>query len=190
MEEFIVMRFWKIFLLHTDRDWGRYVKEKSIFVGQFGPEGFQNLDKYSCKEDMAEFIPEGAATQLWQFSNDIKKGDLVVAYGPRRVLGVGRVIGSYRFDPILDPVDQCYHKSHIRGVRWVELKPHVDASTDKVLFCDPPIGLETLNAQIKILEISREEWGNVLKQYPTLKKAYQKLAKPVKSSKPAKPSKK
>ncbi len=54
------------------------------------------------------------ARQLNDFINVISEGDLVVASEGQKVLGIGRVIGPYRYKPTLD-------FPHCRPVEWLSL---------------------------------------------------------------------
>jgi hypothetical protein len=169
------MQFWKVILLDPGRDWNRFVKEKAVFIGQFGPESLNEADKYTCKEDLEQFLPEGAASQLWEFTSEIAVGDLVIAATTKSILGVGKVTGTYTYEPIYDPKDECYHKSHIRRVSWVELTPNLAPAKGDPVFKPLPKGFESLNNQIQVVEMSEEDWDTVTDKYPKIKEASKKL---------------
>ncbi|WXG44407.1 MAG: hypothetical protein WED04_10295 [Promethearchaeati archaeon SRVP18_Atabeyarchaeia-1] len=169
------MQVWKIVLLNPTNDWGRFVKEKAVFVGKFGPEDLNELDKFSCKEDIEEFLSEGAAAELWKFSHDVMIGDAVIAATDKEILGVGKITSGYSYDSIFDPTDKCYNKAHTRRTEWAELKPHLARETGDPLFKPLPKEFESLNNQIKIAELSLREWEAIGKRYPKVKEASQKL---------------
>jgi 5-methylcytosine-specific restriction protein B len=57
--------------------------------------------------------PYNIQLACWEFAHEMKEGDLVLARaGVRRVLGVGRVTGGYRFD------SGAKEYPHRRSVRW------------------------------------------------------------------------
>jgi hypothetical protein len=169
------MQFWKILLLNPTKDWERFVKEEAVFIGQFGPEDLAEVDKYTCKEDLEKFLGEGAASELWEFSNEIKIGDVVIAATAKNVLGVGKVTGKYTYEPIYDPKDECYHKSHIRRMKWVEITPSLTPTPGDMLFKPLPKGFDSLNDQVQIVELSEEEWEAITNKYPKIKEAHKKL---------------
>ena len=71
------------------------------------------LDRFADREEFREHLDEhfperGAkrgAWQIWGFANEIQVGDLVVMpqkrpeLGRRRLIAIGRVVGSYEYDP-------------------------------------------------------------------------------------------
>jgi hypothetical protein len=170
------MQIWKIILVNPAMDWSRFVKEKAMFIGQFGPEDVSEMDKFSCKEDLQELLSEGAASQLWEFSNEIKVGDVVIAASAKNILGVGKVSSDYDYEPIFDTKDKCYHKSHIRRVDWVEMKPSLSPASTDPLFKPLPKGFESLNEQVQIVELTEDDWVTILSKYPKIKEASSKLA--------------
>jgi len=171
----VVMQFWKIVLLDPSKDWNRFVKEKAVFIGQFGPESLGEADKYTCKEDLEQFLPEGAASELWEFTSEIAVGDLVIAASAKGILGVGKITGEYTYEPIYDPKDECYHKSHIRRVSWVEITPNLTPARGDPLFKPLPKGFESLNNQIQIAQIPEDDWDSIADKYPQIKAASKKL---------------
>ena len=55
-----------------------------------------------------------SAGQLHRFRTEMKSGDAVLTYDPRRrVYLVGEIAGEYRWDPSIDPTDP-----NVRPVRW------------------------------------------------------------------------
>ena len=59
------------------------------------------------------------ASVLWRFVHEIEEGDAVLTYDPgARVYAVGRVIGSYRFDPAGPEAEEGNPYTHLRDVRW------------------------------------------------------------------------
>ena len=55
-----------------------------------------------------------SAGQLHRFRTEMKPGDAVLTYDPRRrVYLVGEIAGDYRWDPSIDPTDP-----NSRPVRW------------------------------------------------------------------------
>jgi hypothetical protein len=169
------MQAWKIVLLNPTKDWDRYVKEKAVFVGKFGPEELEEVGKFTCKEDLEEYLSEGAAAELWKFSNDIKSGDLVVATSDKEILGVGKITGDYEYESIYDAKEECYKKAHVRRTEWAEIKPHLARATGDPLFKPLPKEFEALNEQVKVVKLSPKEWEAIGKKYPKIKEASQKL---------------
>ena len=81
-----------------------------------------NVEKYASKEDIrknlrtlysSKYSQKNSALALWQFSREIKPGDVVFAKRGRSVIiGRGIVEGDYQFDENGDPYP------NIRRVRW------------------------------------------------------------------------
>lgn len=81
-----------------------------------------NVEKYASKEDIRKnlrtlysrkYSQKNSALALWQFSREIKPGDVVFAKRGRSVIiGRGIVEGDYQFDENGDPYP------NIRRVRW------------------------------------------------------------------------
>jgi 5-methylcytosine-specific restriction protein B len=75
--------------------------------------------KEAIRQELLEETTNGStrkndALACWQFYQDIRPGDYVVAKrGRTRVLGVGRVVGEYEFQP-----DRSNFQ-HIRRVKWL-----------------------------------------------------------------------
>ena len=84
--------------------------------------GMPDLREFQSQEDirkkLIELFPGGSsktndAKACWQFANDMKPGDIILAkQGVRTLLGIGRVTGDYVFDP------SRVSYRHTRTVEW------------------------------------------------------------------------
>ena len=72
--------------------------------------------KEAVREGLAqatgEANPVNSALALWQFSHEVKVGDVVIAKKGRGVAGWGMVSGDYEFDP------DCTGTPHTRKMEW------------------------------------------------------------------------
>lgn len=81
-----------------------------------------DLREYSTKEDMRlalqqirgnETSQKNSAHAVWQFTHDIKPGDIVfVKRGRTEILGRGVVVGGYAYDA------DAGHYPNLREVKW------------------------------------------------------------------------
>jgi 5-methylcytosine-specific restriction protein B len=75
----------------------------------------QGLEKtYGMKPNVAS----RKAGEVRNFVGGISEGDFVLAADGKRIMGVGRVTGPYRFDPTSQP-----EAPHRRAVEWLTLEP-------------------------------------------------------------------
>ena len=75
----------------------------------------QGLEKtYGMKPNVAS----RKAGEIRNFFGGISEGDFVLAADGKRIMGVGRVTGPYRFDPTSQP-----EAPHRRAVEWLTLDP-------------------------------------------------------------------
>ena len=78
----------------------------------------QSVAEFGSRESLREDVMVGgrgrnAADQLWNFSHEIRNGDMIIL--PRklpRVIAVGRVSGDYDFRPDMEA-------QHVRPVDWI-----------------------------------------------------------------------
>lgn len=78
----------------------------------------QSVAEFDSRESLREDVMVGgegrnAADQLWNFSHEIRNGDMIVLPRKRpKVIAVGRVLGDYEFRPDMEA-------QHVRPVRWI-----------------------------------------------------------------------
>ena len=139
-----------------------------------------NLDRY---EELAElsvaFKRKGwhfglwntGDTQLWDFKN-IKKDDIIVAYGKGLILSIGKSSGKYFFDE-KNAIDKDWDiwYSHRHWVKWLP-KTRKDVSQDDVLYGNPPAYLGTLNKNLTFYEITEEYTINYINKIISCSRAY------------------
>ena len=81
---------------------------------------------FDSRESLGHFTPDRhAASQIWNFTHEIRVGDMVVLPRKRtRVIRVGRVSGDYVYREGLEP-------PHVRAVEWENLEiPRSDFDQD------------------------------------------------------------
>lgn len=112
-------RYWLYAPGEGSRFWDEFY-EKGIMG--LGWDDMGDLKQYSSKDAMkarmkqiygAEYTYMNAAHATWQFTNDIKSGDVVYAKRGRLwLIGRGIVTSDYRYDP------SRKEYTHVRSVRW------------------------------------------------------------------------
>jgi 5-methylcytosine-specific restriction protein B len=141
----------RTWLIGTGREgelWERFRSDGEIRIGfttdgeQVGNLGTMTKDEIYARVRALTGDSKPYHTQLacWEFAHEMREGDLVIARaGVRRVLGVGRIIGPYRFDA------QAPEYPHSRSVRWFWTKErrlpervflHTKTLTDHTRFGD------------------------------------------------------
>lgn len=110
-----------------------FLKGKCIAIGwqKMGDLSLIKPDRDSFKAKVAEVYPErkpGAisnnAGQLFRFTHEMKIGDIIVYPSKKdRQLHLGRVEGSYRYDPAAEP-----SYPHHRPVKWLRTVPRTKFS--------------------------------------------------------------
>jgi hypothetical protein len=117
-------RIWAIAAGRGGVLWQKWRQEEVVSIGwpKLG-----DLRQYPTQDVITkrlEQIQEGAtrpynsSLACYQFANEIKSGDIVIAkFGRKRILGMGIVISEYQF------VDELGHHQHRRSVEWLRTEP-------------------------------------------------------------------
>lgn len=102
--------------------WDKFYNEGVMAIGW---DEIGNLNDYPQKKDIKYKLQEiyndksshkNDVHALWQFANEIQKGDVIFAKkGWNEIIGVGIVNSDYTFD---DTYDNHFH--HIRKVNWIK----------------------------------------------------------------------
>ena len=112
-------RFWAIGAGEGARLWPEFEKENIVAIGW---DSLGDLTEYKSKDEIREAIsaetgndnPTHDTHCCWQFTNELKPGDRVIAKeGRSKILGLGIVAGAYEHDPSRNE----YHHTH--EVEWV-----------------------------------------------------------------------
>ncbi len=100
--------------------WDDWKANGEMSIGWDDLGDLRNYDsKEAIRQELLEETTNGStrkndALACWQFCQDIRPGDYVVAKrGRTRILGVGRVVGEYEYQPDRDD----FH--HVRRVKWL-----------------------------------------------------------------------
>lgn len=155
------IRYWQIAPGENARFWKDCLEGGFICVGWDKIK--RDLSKVKTKEELGEIHkkthPEQSdrqqkiyINQLWDFLS-LKKGDLIVANrGQKETIGVGKVVGGYRYDKKRDEY------RHLTGVEWFDTKARAVPST----FPKGKLGKT-------ILELTKEEFEMLTKGGPPMK---------------------
>jgi len=118
-------RYWKISPGGRAKYWNEFKELGCIAIG-WSETG--NLRRFNSQEEIKDFITrdgwEGnlsyTSEQLWWLSHEMQEGDKVFAYGGKKILGLGEILGGYDFRQ-----DDVMHFAHRRPVKWnyLESKP-------------------------------------------------------------------
>jgi hypothetical protein len=118
-------RYWKISPGERAEYWNEFKKLNCIAIGW---SRIGDLRRFNSQEEIKDFMVrdewEGrlsyTSEQLWWISHEIQAGDKVFAYGGKKILGVGEILGGYDFRQ-----DDVMHFAHRRPVQWnyLENKP-------------------------------------------------------------------
>jgi len=114
-------RFWAISVGEGGRLWNKCQEEHVVAIGW---DMLGDLRRYADRDAIAralssrrrpdEAAPHNDSLACYEFVHEMKPGDYVVAkVGRKKVLGVGRVNGDYKYDPTRNE----YH--NIRSVDWI-----------------------------------------------------------------------
>lgn len=114
-------KIWAIAVGENGRLWNEFYEKGIVGIGW---EVLGDLSKYKSQEDIADFLmktknssgpfPMNDSLCCYQFTNDMKPGDLVLAkVGRKQILGGGIVTSDYIYDP------QRSEYKNIRKVNWV-----------------------------------------------------------------------
>jgi predicted Mrr-cat superfamily restriction endonuclease len=127
------IRIWRISPGKGAYQWynGSWEEQSVIAVGFCDEKNLGNLEKYNSEESLREKIakfpefkrPGYNANQLWVFTNEIKRHDIVVAYGSYKILDIG-IVNDEKYT--LEK-DQLYSDWELYGYRksveWLGLGP-------------------------------------------------------------------
>lgn len=113
-------RFWLIAPGESGNFWEEFYDQGIIGIGW---DKMGDLSEFSNREEvqarLIQLYPEGSKTQsnnslcLWEFSKEMKEGDIVIAKrGQREYVGYGIVTSPYHFE------DKREHFKHVRKVDW------------------------------------------------------------------------
>ncbi len=148
---------WRIAPDKNGRGWADCVEHSCIGIG-WGERGDFRLigDQAELRRRLLRDGGEGqrGAKKIWQFIDEIKIGDLVIANkGESVILGIGRVIGPYI--PSTDPTNPMTTSeiSQIRKVAWIVKQP-LDVGQRFFGHLPPFLG-----------EITETQWTSIVEAY-------------------------
>ncbi|MHA1253260.1 MAG: hypothetical protein ACTSRP_24990 [Candidatus Helarchaeota archaeon] len=164
---------WKISPGEKGEQWKKFLHCGCMSMGNYLIDGLDDLAKYKSKEELRNTpISNSGASQLWKFYTEISYNDIIIAYGNKRILGIGLVIGDYEYKDMCE----CWlGENYTRKVKWAELVPPVIVKGDKRLFGNPPNNYGILNKNLTLIEISEEDWDYILQNYKEIERAYAEL---------------
>lgn len=119
------LKFWKISPGKGARYWNDFKKQGMMAIGWLDRLGdlrkigdYQEIRDRAFKENYSIF----ALNQAWDFYNNVKIGDIVVAFGKGTIIDIGKVSGEYYFE---DSEEKSFADGeifgHRRGVTWFNL---------------------------------------------------------------------
>jgi len=127
--------------------WNEFKQRSLISMGSWGVRDL-NLNKWSEKEAFKKALIEGlghrARNELWTFKDDIRPGNIIVAYGKKSILDFGVIPrdSKYEFDDKDEKIDWwlgegIQGKQQWRKVIWLNVFEHPrDISSDNELYAD------------------------------------------------------
>ena len=123
------VRIWKISPGKGHYQWKVWKQKSVIAIGWIYERIVENLRKFTNVATLEKALrtagddsPGYAAEQCWTFCNEVKVGDIIVAYGRYTVLDIGRVEGDYYFK--MDSLARNWELyGHRRKVTWFEVGP-------------------------------------------------------------------
>ena len=128
-----IVKYWLYSAGNHSQNWERDYKEGIMAIGW---DDIGDLSLYGSKEEMKGKMKEvygqqysyrNQAHATWQFSHEIKVGDIVfVKRGRKKIIGKGIVESDYYYDERRE----CFR--NVRNVRWIENSEH-DAPVPSVL---------------------------------------------------------
>jgi len=150
--------------------WKEFKKRDVMSMGSWGC-AIGNLSNYTTKADLKSAFPKlsgMAVNELLHFKDDIKNGDLIVAYGRKMILGLGIIgeDGAYQFDDEEDvewwESDGVEGMQHWRTIHWKEgsIKLMNDPLLSKELSRRPTLyKIENPDSRNRILALCQEAAG-------------------------------
>ena len=121
-EDSLEYNYWLYAPGHGANKWNKYFKKGVMGIGW---KIIGDLKQYKTRDEMVEKLREVYKTNnkytndslaLWQFANEIKKGDIVFAKrGMHEIIGYGIVESEYIYD---ETIDKEHH--HMIKVNWKE----------------------------------------------------------------------
>lgn len=156
------MTIWKISPGNQGEFWQSCRKKGMIAVGWWE---VSDLSRYDTLRQLAAKCKVNnwptdkwntADQQLWDFYN-IRKGDVIVAYGYGEILGIGIANGKYYYDNSkkgrLPEID--WEAPHRHKVIWI-IQKAIDITKDQALYGNPPNSYGSLNKELTIYKIEDE----------------------------------
>jgi len=137
--------YWKISPGENANYWDVWRDEGFIAIG------WDKIDvsKGNIQKQVEEKYPDGKAgyiaKQFGYFTDDMKEGDVIVAYGNNQILGIGEIAGEYHFD------GAAKEYKHRRGVEWIDSAPK-DVRQLETTLCNK------LKQRITILKLTKDEY--------------------------------
>jgi hypothetical protein len=154
-------RFWKISPGLKAKYWDDFRQQQIIAIGWDDKIDLRTLNAdsrlgfgsvLSSHPDKNPHDTTQATNQLWTFFHEMHIGDLVCAYGGKHILGCGVIASEYDFEPLVD-------LAHRRQIDWQSVQP---LATSEL----PDLLANKLMQNITILELSKEEFSEIIRQRP------------------------
>lgn len=164
-----MVKIWKISPWFKAEAWQEFVDNKYMQVGNFKMDGLEDLSQFDEIDDVLgyleenDIVPKKGLNQLWKFYTEIKIDDIVIAYGDKTILGIGRINGDYDYET---------YGNHTREVDWRVFNPPIDVQNDLYLYGDPPNRYGVLNKQLAIIQLKISAWEYLLAKYYKIGKAF------------------
>jgi energy-coupling factor transporter ATP-binding protein EcfA2 len=118
----LLPRYWKISPGEEAMYWNAFRELSCIAMG-WNSAG--DLLRFNSQKEIKNFVTQEGiggkkvsytSKQLWWLGHEMQAGDRVFAYGSKKILGVGRIVGGYEFRQ-----DNVMHYAHRRPVEWTHL---------------------------------------------------------------------
>ena len=116
--------------------WDKYYKEGIMGIG---PNSIGNFKSFNTRESMAEKMKEYSDSESsfsndslgsWQFANEIKTGDIIIAKkGTKAYLGYGVVQSDYYYNPQRNDYHNLRKVKWISNGNWPEVKNNIVIKT-------------------------------------------------------------
>ena len=137
--------YWKISPGENANYWDVWRDEEFIAIG------WDKIDvsKGNIQKQVEEKYPDGKVgyitKQFGYFTDDMKEGDVIVAYGNNQILGIGEITGEYHFD------EGAKEYKHRRDVEWIDSDPKDVRQLETTLY-------NKLKQRITILKLTKDEY--------------------------------
>jgi hypothetical protein len=107
--------YWKISPGENANYWDAWLGEGFIAIGW---DEINDASKGDMQKQVEEKYPDGKVgyitNQFGYFTDNMKEGDVIVAYGNNQILGIGEITGKYHFD------EGAKEYKHKRDVEWLD----------------------------------------------------------------------